>query len=237
MCIHRIHQAKFESILKCMNIPITVFSSIGNSQYRKPNSGGWELFEREWNKGVKIDLARSTFVGDAAGRLAGSLPGKKKDDHSCCDRMVAANVGVPFYTPEEFFLSQSAAAFGWNGAFDANHYLAQLPQASQQIMTAAELQAATARLVQMRSGVQELVLLVGMQGSGKTTLRKQVFAPAGKAAARCLAAPSCLCAWLLLAWLHHLACLVLIDWLHHPALVPGCCLIGCIIIPQCLVVA
>ena len=42
-------------------------------------------------------------------------------------------------------------------------------------------QASFTELVQCSKGVQELVLLVGMQGSGKSTLRKQVFVPAGYA--------------------------------------------------------
>ena len=119
-------KAKFESILRQLKVPVIVFSSIGNSQYRKPNIGGWELYEREWNKGVKVDLAKSTFVGDAAGRPAGSLQGKKKADHSCCDRMAAANIGVPFHTPEEFFFKQAEAAYGWGQAFDARTHLTQL---------------------------------------------------------------------------------------------------------------
>ena len=53
------------------------------------------------------DKTASFFVGDAAGRPA-TLPGKKysQNDHSACDKGWATNVGINFYTPEEFFWSR-----------------------------------------------------------------------------------------------------------------------------------
>ena len=40
------------------------------------------------------DKQASFYVGDAAGR---------KGDHASSDREWAQNVGIPFYTPEQFF--------------------------------------------------------------------------------------------------------------------------------------
>lgn len=48
-------------------------------------------------------MGSSFYCGDAAGREAKWAPGKKKD-HSSVDRLLATNVGLKFYTPEEFFL-------------------------------------------------------------------------------------------------------------------------------------
>lgn len=47
----------------------------------------------------------SFFCGDAAGRSdrIGSNGQKVKKDHSCCDRLFAINIGLKFFTPEEYF--------------------------------------------------------------------------------------------------------------------------------------
>lgn len=65
-----------------------------------------------------LDLDNSIFVGDAAGRIAGD--GKPKD-FSCSDRNFAANVGITFHTPEEFFLHQKLREF--TRSFDPSEYL------------------------------------------------------------------------------------------------------------------
>jgi len=53
-------------------------------------------------------MDESFFCGDAAGRPARfSSDGKPiKKDHSCCDRLFAMNIGLKFYTPEEYFLKR-----------------------------------------------------------------------------------------------------------------------------------
>lgn len=51
-------------------------------------------------------MLSSFYCGDAAGRVAKWAPGKKKD-HSMADKLLAENLGLKFYTPEEFFLGHS----------------------------------------------------------------------------------------------------------------------------------
>lgn len=53
-------------------------------------------------------MDESFYCGDAAGRLANWAPGKKKD-HSMADKLLAENLGLKFYTPEQFFLGHSIA--------------------------------------------------------------------------------------------------------------------------------
>lgn len=53
-------------------------------------------------------MAQSFYCGDAAGRVANWAPGKKKD-HSMADKLLAENLNLRFYTPEQFFLGHSIA--------------------------------------------------------------------------------------------------------------------------------
>lgn len=62
--------------------------------FRKPAAGMFELLKEDLSPHVKIDMERSFYVGDAAGRL---------EDHSRADIDFAKNAKLAFYTPEEFF--------------------------------------------------------------------------------------------------------------------------------------
>ena len=66
------------------------------------------LFQK--NGGIPIDMKESFFCGDAAGREANWAP-KKKKDFSSSDRLLAINLGLKFFTPEEHFLNNRPAAF------------------------------------------------------------------------------------------------------------------------------
>ena len=105
-------QTKFEDIINNLGVPVLVFIATGENHYRKPSAEMWKYMENSCNGGIKVDREKSLFVGDAAGRKKNWAPGKPKD-FSCCDRMFAANIGVRFSTPEEFFLGQSPAPFEW----------------------------------------------------------------------------------------------------------------------------
>ncbi|OAD78705.1 hypothetical protein PHYBLDRAFT_107877, partial [Phycomyces blakesleeanus NRRL 1555(-)] len=109
-------KSKAAAILSQISIPVCIFAALHKDIYRKPSTGMWDLLEKEANDGVIIDKSNSLFVGDAAGRQDGWKP-KLKKDHSCVDRKFAANIGIEFKTPEEFFLNEPKAPFTW-GPFD-----------------------------------------------------------------------------------------------------------------------
>ena len=73
----------------------------------------WTELREELDLDDQISLDSSFFVGDAGGRPV---------DHSCCDRDFAANAGIAFKTPEEFFLQQHPATF--SRLFEPKDYLA-----------------------------------------------------------------------------------------------------------------
>lgn len=112
---------KVEAILAEIGIPIQVFMCTGNTHFRKPSVEMWRYMEQHCNGGVKILKENSFFVGDAAGRAKNWAAGKPKD-FSAADRMFAANVGVKFYTPEEFFLGEREVPYQW-GALDPKAFL------------------------------------------------------------------------------------------------------------------
>ncbi|XP_054720031.1 uncharacterized protein F21D5.5-like [Uloborus diversus] len=101
---------KVERIIQRLGIPIQALVSTGHGKYRKPNTGMWDYFVQKCNQNVPVDLDSCVYVGDAAGRPEKWAP-KKKKDFSCADRLFALNVGIKFFTPEEFFLGEKPAPY------------------------------------------------------------------------------------------------------------------------------
>ena len=80
-----------------MGIPITIYVACANDIYRKPRTGCWEELLKSLEEG-KADIEESFMCGDAAGR---------DEDHSDADVHFAVNLGIKFFTPEEFFLNEN----------------------------------------------------------------------------------------------------------------------------------
>jgi len=81
---------KIKEINKLFNNKIEFVVAFGKNEYRKPEIGMWEFYTK--NRNVNYD--ESFYVGDAAGR---------KNDFSNSDLKFAENIGITFYTPEEYF--------------------------------------------------------------------------------------------------------------------------------------
>ncbi|XP_061431949.1 bifunctional polynucleotide phosphatase/kinase-like [Lethenteron reissneri] len=71
-------QAKVESIIVTLGLPVQVFVASGPGLIRKPMLGMWHHLIQKANDGIEVDIGKSLYVGDAAGRPANWAPGKKK---------------------------------------------------------------------------------------------------------------------------------------------------------------
>lgn len=146
---------KIEGVSKIIALPIQVFIALGKGIYRKPLLGMWNLLQDKKNDDVKIDLNKSFYVGDAAGRAVS----KQKKDHSLVDRLFALNIGIKFYTPEEYFLKSSSESYTMP-EFDPRY----LPSGQHPDIDYED---------------PNVIIMVGLQGSGKSHFCKKVLVPKG----------------------------------------------------------
>ncbi|CAH0751423.1 unnamed protein product [Diatraea saccharalis] len=147
---------KIESIVSKLAVPIQVFLATGKTFYRKPATGMWKILTEQKNDNLAVDKDDSFYCGDAAGRAANWAPGKKKD-HSMVDKLMAENLGLKFYTPEQFFLGHSIA----------NVPMIKPSFIPKEITT----EPFNDSLI---SKEKEILVLVGFPGSGKSFLSKQI---------------------------------------------------------------
>jgi bifunctional polynucleotide phosphatase/kinase len=60
---------KVASVLKELDIPLTLYAATENDHFRKPRIGMWEEMKDDYDLDVHgVDLEHSYLVGDAAGR-------------------------------------------------------------------------------------------------------------------------------------------------------------------------
>ena len=141
---------RIATFIEMMGIPISVLISTESNHCRKPNIGMWDYLQ---TINPYLDNTKSFYVGDAAGRTKNSKT--KKKDFACSDRMFALNVGCKFYTPEKFFQPETFTTkevFVLNKTFDTF--------------------ISTQEPLDLEG--YDVVMLVGPQGSGKSTISKSL---------------------------------------------------------------
>lgn len=145
------------AVMRQLDVPMSIYAATQYDEYRKPRMGMWKemLDDYDLDVGEGVDLQGSFFVGDAAGR-----PG----DHSCADRDFAANVGIAFKTPEEFFLDAPPEPV--TRAFDPALYVSDTPSAPPPV-------------VFKKRNQLELVIFCGSPGAGKSTFYWKHLQPLG----------------------------------------------------------
>lgn len=148
-------KSKIEKILKKI-CPVQVFIAPGKNIYRKPCKGMWDTLVDKQNN-VSIEIDESFYVGDAAGRDKGG--GRKTKDHSCADRLFAMNVGLQFFTPEEYFLKAKPVEF-------------KMPEFDPRNLT-------DEVYPDVNFNTPNIIIMVGGPGSGKSHFCKYVLIPKG----------------------------------------------------------
>ncbi|KAH0614727.1 uncharacterized protein H6S33_000363 [Morchella sextelata] len=158
-------KTKLAAIFKTLDIPgMLVYAATANDQFRKPRPGMWEelLDDLDCDGAVPeraVELKKSYLVGDAAGR---------EGDFSDTDRNWAINLKIGFHTPEEYFLSQAPKPMSHR--FDPALYTAPSTGSS-------SIESSFTPNPQS----QEVVLLCGSPGSGKSTFYRRHLLPHGYA--------------------------------------------------------
>jgi bifunctional polynucleotide phosphatase/kinase len=147
---------KIDNIQSSLNVPMLVMASLESDFYRKPSIGMWKVLCQEYIGEVVIDKNLSLYIGDAAGRSQ-NLKGKK--DHSDSDYKFALNIGINFQVPEIFFNSSVVKASFYSKKLEFN------PKELEK-NESLELE----NIINVKNENQEMIILVGPPGSGKSTL-------------------------------------------------------------------
>ena len=172
---------KCAAVLTDLGLPVTLYAATGKDRFRKPRPGMWQEMVRDLGLAEgEVDLSESFFVGDAAGRLPYTRDRKMvPKDFSCSDRNLAANVGVRFETPEEYFLGEAPREYV--RGFDlAEHPFVDAAAAAIEAAEEAEEAEAEAEAAPFKKGDgQELVVFCGPPGAGKSTFFRTHLEPLG----------------------------------------------------------
>ncbi|OJD33593.1 polynucleotide kinase 3 phosphatase [Diplodia corticola] len=158
-------KAKATTILAQLDLSISIYAATAKDEFRKPRPGMWRQLLHD--NGLEsapgaVDLEQSLFVGDAAGRSGGTTK-----DFSCSDRNFAANVGIPFHTPEEYFLGEEPKPFVRD--FDPAEVLNDVAGAATDAVP----------LLFTKKNPVDIVILCGSPGAGKSTFYWKHLKPLG----------------------------------------------------------
>ncbi|KAF6217243.1 hypothetical protein GE061_001597 [Apolygus lucorum] len=156
-------KSKVEAILEHLNVPMVVLISTDEDFFRKPAPGMWFYLKDVVLGGSQCSMDDSFYVGDAAGRVVKWKPGKAKD-FSISDRFFANNVQLTFKTPEAFFLGEREGQYEepeflpWD--YSTTHNLDDI-------------------CGDLKSSTSEVIVMVGLPASGKSTFVKTHLVPKG----------------------------------------------------------
>ena len=123
-------------------------------------------------------MTKSFYCGDAAGRIKKASDGKK--DFSCSDRLFAINLRLQFSTPEQHFLENKTIENFKLPEFDPKALEKRMKVCANSLAHQQEyLLEGNPKSVTLTSMKQEVIMMVGIQGSGKSTVAREWLSKAG----------------------------------------------------------
>lgn len=154
---------KIENIAKALTVPIQAFIATGDNYFRKPLTGMWQTLCEQKNDSVTVSIESSYYVGDAAGRPENKAI-KRKKDHSSVDRLMALNLNVTFFTPEEHFMNANV-----------QHWIR--PEFQPKDISCGKMNLIEPPTSLIASNDLEIIIMVGGPGSGKSQFCKEHLEP------------------------------------------------------------
>lgn len=166
-----------DTLFPLSNFYFSIYAAKKYDLYRKPAIELWNVFKNNISNHFIINdhtikiSKKSFYCGDAAGRIAPSFYKKsihktsKKGDFSDTDIKFALNIDLPFKTPEELFLQSNQQINENNCTISGfNPYIYKFKKDNH-------------KNIKLNNIEKEMILLIGVPGSGKTTFVKKFLLP------------------------------------------------------------
>lgn len=172
---------KFCEKLFSSGIPAIFMIATENNFCNKPKIGLWVLLNALFrNVGIRIDKEKSLCIGNNAARLSTrktSKHGRCLKDPNYIDRAFAHNIGIDFFTPEQYFFKSEPRPFQYPDTILSIDEKKTFAETSAKFGTENYLREGNVGLFLNKSFPQYpqyMIVLIGNYFSGKTTLANMI---------------------------------------------------------------
>ena len=165
---HEELQSKIDKFINDIGIPLTVFYSIDKDNFRKPNISMYDLC-MSFSNGQCIEY----YCGDAAGRVNGG----SKSDFSASDLYFANNANIVYKTPEEVFLNSEQMILTDRKVKALELYSGDIWDNGKLVNSRPLFDVDHIDNIDIPDfdvSKRVLIVMIGPQGSGKSTLSKEI---------------------------------------------------------------
>ena len=165
-------QMKVNNIMSFYEInDYACYIATSHNYYRKPHVNMFEQFLRD-HCIVNYDVDNSFYCGDAAGRY--NVKTNKNLDHSISDYYFAKNIGISFYTPEQFFINKyDVSIYDKKDIYYQNFELYLLDCVNINKSNLLNMFTQIESFLQINN--PKMIIMIGPPSSGKSTLSKTII--------------------------------------------------------------